>query len=659
LNSIDLTHDGGYILGGYSSSNISGDKTENRIAVSGLHNDYWVVKLDSVGNIIWENTIGSGKNDELNSIQTTQDGGFILGGISNSNANHDKTDALIAKEDYWAVKLDSLGNVEWDNALGGIDEDYLLTAFQLSDGGFILGGYSNSDNFMTSDKAEDNLGSFDFWIVKLNSEGVIEWENTIGGEHLDYFESLIPVADGFILGGHSRSAISSDKTQNPIGGFEYDYWIVKIDLEGNVIWDKTIGGTGEESFNSITATSDGGYMIGGTSVSPISGDKTENNIGAEDFWIVKLDSLGDVEWDKTIGGTGYDILESIFQVEESFILAGYSDSDASGNKSENSFGDDDFWVVRINALGEVEWDKTIGGTDDDRLLDAIKINDSEYILAGYSLSDASGLKTEGNNGSWDYWVVKLSPDPLSCSITSTISPSGPTSFCKPGSVILNAPIDASYTYQWKKNGGNIPGATSSTYTANKTGNYQVEVSNETCSDLSGEVTVVASAKPNAIITNTDATNDICFDTHIKLKTGAVAGYSYQWYNSTTPISGAISNIYFATAAGSYRVKVTNSIGCFKLSTPYEIINSCRIGDENGDVLIYPNPAQTELFIQTDGFNKGEIKIIIYNSTGQKIFSQSNNNSELVQINITEFNAGIYTVIISDNEKMATKQFVKE
>ena len=290
LHSVKQTSDGGYILGGHSKSGISGDKTEDVIGMFDF--DYWVVKLDGLGNIVWQNTIGGNSVDELYSVQQTSDGGYILGGLSYSDLSGDKTESYLGVSDYWVVKLDGLGNIVWQNTIGGNQNDELHSVQQTSDGGYILGGFSDSG--ISGDKTEARMGPVGFqnyWVVKLDGSGTIVWQNTIGGNHHDRLYSVQQTSDGgYILGGSSCSDISGDKTENDM--HEGDYWVVKLDGSGNVVWENTIGGWagawfGDELY-SVQQTSDGGYILGGYSYSDLSGDKTEANLGENDYWVVKL-----------------------------------------------------------------------------------------------------------------------------------------------------------------------------------------------------------------------------------------------------------------------------------------------------------------------------------------------------------------------------------
>ncbi len=405
--SITQTSDGGFIIGGSSNSGISGDKSESCFG----NNDYWVLKVDSIGNILWQNTIGGGGIDDLFSLSQTSDGGYVLGGTSNSDISGNKTvSAVSGSFDYWLVKLDSAGNIEWQKDIGGSGSDNLRYIQQTDDFGYIIGGYSNSP--ISGDKTEASiLGSDDYWIVKLNSLGSIEWDSNIGGNNQDVLWVIYQTIDkGFILGGSSYSGISGDKTEVNIAGSQ-DYWIIKLDSTGTIVWQNTIGGNFTDFLSDIKQTSDRGYIVGGGSYSGISGDKTESSRGVSDCWILKLDSLGNIEWQKTIGGDLEDGTYVITQTPDGgFISAGISKSGISGDKTESNIGFYDYWVIKLDNVGNILWQKTLGGWNDDVLLAADKTIDGGFILGGWSNSPISGDKIEDNTGSADFWIIKLQPE---------------------------------------------------------------------------------------------------------------------------------------------------------------------------------------------------------------------------------------------------------
>ncbi|MBK6640824.1 MAG: T9SS type A sorting domain-containing protein [Bacteroidetes bacterium] len=389
LIAIEQIPDGGYILGGSSNSNASGNKTENSNGVD----DYWIVKTDSLGNILWQNSIGGSGYDILFSLTQTTDGGFILGGTSDSNISGDKTENSNGGKDFWIVKADSLGNIQWQNTIGGSGSDELRTIAETSDGGYILAG--NSDSNISGDKTENSNGFTDFWIVKTDSLGVVQWQNTIGGSNPEIPYYISQTADGgYIVGGISNSNISGDKTENCLGG--EDYWIVKTDSLGNILWQNTNGGSDNDYLLSISTTADGGYILGGTSFSSISGDKTEYNIGANDCWIVKTDDLGVIQWQNTLGGSGWDEVYSVEQTSDTrYIIGGFSTSDISGDKTENGNGLADYWIVKItdkyNSIeGKLFIDANSNGSQDVGEIPVVNKKITESSTGRFSFSEQSG-----------------------------------------------------------------------------------------------------------------------------------------------------------------------------------------------------------------------------------------------------------------------------
>ncbi len=402
LRSIKQTADGGYVIGGSSQSDTNGDKSES---CRGGY-DYWVVKLHADGSKAWDKTFGGNAEDILNSIQQTTDGGYILGGYSSSNASEDKTDNAKGKNDYWIIKLNASGSKEWEKTIGGNNYDLLYSLQQTTDGGYILGGHSFSN--VNEDKSENSKGGSDYWIIKLKPDGSKEWDKTIGGSGDDALYSLQQTTDGsFILGGYSNSNAGSDKSENSRGNL--DYWVVKLNANGSKEWDKTYGGSEIDLLHYLQLTADNGFILGGYSDSNANGDKSENAKSSSDFWVVKLKADGSKEWDNTVGGNNADILRSLQQTTDGgYILGGDSRSDISGDKSENVIGGgQDYWVVKLSASGAKEWDKTIGGSGYEFMSSLIQNTDGNYILAGSSNSNLSEDKSENSKGSLDYWIVKL------------------------------------------------------------------------------------------------------------------------------------------------------------------------------------------------------------------------------------------------------------
>jgi hypothetical protein len=359
--------------------------------------------------IQWERTFGGSEKDFASQVKPTSDGGYVLGGYSYSGPSGTKTSAAYGLGDYWVVKLDASGNKQWDRSFGGTNFDGIHALEQTADGGYVLGGISFSD--ASGNKASAHYGSGDYWIVKLDAGGNRLWDNSFGGSSNEVLRSLQQTSDGgFILGGISFSGISGNKTSASQGAG--DFWVVKLDGNGNKQWEKSYGGNDRDELRDLTQTSDGGYVLGGSSRSGVSGNKTSANQGTNtsDYWLLKLDGNGNKQWEKVYGGNDADELYSVQQVSDSgYILGGSSYSAASGNKTSGTYGSHDYWVVKLNSSGTKQWEKSYGGDNADELHSVQQASDGGYRLGGISASGISGTKTSAcsNSDSGDYWVVKL------------------------------------------------------------------------------------------------------------------------------------------------------------------------------------------------------------------------------------------------------------
>ena len=413
------TADGGYLVGGDSNTGINGDKTEDQKGGNdtdaGPYDDFWLVKLSAQGKIEWDKTYGGNGYDFLESLEPTQDGGYILGGTSTTGKNGDKTEASRGNSDYWIVKLDAAGKKVWDKTIGGDYVDDLSAVHELPNGGYLLAGSSRSAK--GQDKSQDSKGHFDYWIVQVDATGKKVWDKTIGGDQVDALASVAFTSDGsYLLGGSSASGKSGDKTEAnkrvESKGDSYDYWLVKVKDETTPTttqWNKRYGGKGRDNFTGVIKTTDGGYLSGGYTESGISGDKSQASQGKNDYWIVKSDQNGKKQWEKRYGGNEDDYLNRVIQTQEGgYLLAGSSYSGKSGDKSEASRGDRDYWLVKVDAQGNKEWDKAYGGSGQDELQKVVQLASGEYVLGGSSGSPVSGDQTQLSQGFTDLWLVKVS-----------------------------------------------------------------------------------------------------------------------------------------------------------------------------------------------------------------------------------------------------------
>ncbi len=398
---IQKTADGGYILSGRSSSSASGDVA----AVNHGLGDYWIVKLDANGVIVWDKLFGGSNDEAAFSIQQTTDGGYIVTGTSLSSANGNVSGTNHGLQDYWILKLDANGNITWNKLLGGNSSELSYSIQQTTDGGYIVAGYSLSS--ANGDVTGTNHGFLDDWIIKLDAAGNIVWNKLLGGDNDEEALSIQQTTDGgYIIAGYSLSSANGDVTATNHG--LNDYWIVKLNAAGAITWNKLLGGTGNEYATSIQQTADGGYIVAGYSTSSANGNVTGVNHGLKDYWIVKLDAAGNISWNKLLGGSGDDIAYNIQQTTDGgYIVAGSSKSSANGDVTGTNRGLNDYWIVKLDAAGNISWNKLIGGSNDDIAYSIQQCAGGGYIIAGYSGSSSTGDVTGTNHGATDYWVVRL------------------------------------------------------------------------------------------------------------------------------------------------------------------------------------------------------------------------------------------------------------
>jgi hypothetical protein len=299
-----------------------------------------------------------GKNDDGGkSLIQTSDGGYAIAGVTKSFGAGDW--------DVYVVKLDANGNLQWTKTIGGENEDMGLSLIQTSDGGYAIAGHTESFG----------AGNWDVYVVKLDANGNLQWTKTIGGENEDLGFSLIQTSDGgYAIAGATKS----------FGAGEDDVYVVKLDAKGNLQWTKTIGGKNNEWGYSLIQTSDGGYAIAGPTSS--------FGAGGADVYVVKLDANGNLQWTKTIGGPKDDWGTSLIRTSDGgFAIAGTTISFGAGLS--------DAYLVKLDANGNLQWTKTIGGKDFEDGYSLIQTSDGGYTIAGTIESFGAG---EAN-----VYVVKL------------------------------------------------------------------------------------------------------------------------------------------------------------------------------------------------------------------------------------------------------------
>jgi hypothetical protein len=422
--SIFLTQDGGYILAG-SSSSVDGDITGHHASTvyGNLNYDFWIVKIDSSGNIQWQKSEGGSDMDYGESIIQTSDLGYIIAGASRSNDGDVTYNHNPLRDDYWIIKLDTSGNLLWDKSLGGSNFDHAYSVQEITNNGCIIAGYAISND---SDVTGNN-GYRDYWIVKIDSSRNIHWQKCYGSTSYDDAFSILKTKDGgYIVAGNASANNGNVTGYHGNNATCHDAWVIKLDSSGNLQWQKCFGGSSTDGAYSIQQTFDGGYIFSGYTYSNdgnVSGNH-DTTSGTSDFWIVKIDYLGNIQWQKCYGGSDGDQAFSIQQTNDrGYIVAGKTnsnDGDITGFHGIITGSDlyNDIWIVKLDTIGNLQWQKCIGGSHDDQASTIKETNDGGFIVIGNTYSNDGDVT--GNHGAADYWAVKLAPPPLEIKTKSMI-----------------------------------------------------------------------------------------------------------------------------------------------------------------------------------------------------------------------------------------------
>ena len=304
----------------------------------------------------WVKTYGGSELDEATSVQQTSDGGYIIAGTTKSYGAGDK--------DFYLIKTNENGDTTWTKTYGGAETDECQSVKQTTDGGYIIAGTTNS--FVAGDK--------DYYLIKTNENGDTVWSKTFDNSKYDNAFSTLQTTDGgFVIVGYTQQT----------GNSSYDVYLIKTDASGDTIWTKTYGGTQSEFPHYVNQTSDGGYIITGSTFS--------NTLGSQDVYLVKTDEYGDTLWTKAYGGTGSDVAEHVQQTPDGgYIIAGNTESFGTGSY--------DAYLLKTDSLGDTTWTKTYGGVDFDKATSVQQTTDGGYIIAGMTKSYGAG--------NMDVYVIK-------------------------------------------------------------------------------------------------------------------------------------------------------------------------------------------------------------------------------------------------------------
>ena len=310
---------------------------------------------------LWSNTFGGYSYEICYSVCQTVDGGYFLGGETQSYSSGPYDTNI------YVIKTNEQGDLLWGISLGGTEDDRCYSVQQTADTGYILAGYTNSFSEST-----------DFWLVKMNEDGDSLWSKTLGRNNVEVCYSVQQTSDeGYILAGYTKIA----------GAIDADFCLIKTNEEGDSLWSRVFGEDSSDVCKSVQQTSDGGYILVGYTCS--------YGAGNCDYWLLKTNEYGDSLWSRTFGGIEDDVCNSVRQTsDEGYILAGYTKSFGSGEY--------DFWIIKTDENGDSVWSKTLGGEGGESCHSVQQTSDEGYILAGLIYPFPTGWM--------DFWLVKMNGD---------------------------------------------------------------------------------------------------------------------------------------------------------------------------------------------------------------------------------------------------------
>lgn len=311
----------------------------------GSGKDMYLLKIDKNGNTVWSRTYGGKKVDSGIKIKKTSDGNYII--IGNTTSFGAK------RRDLYLIKINEDGEEIWSHAYGGDLNEFGLDVSETKDGGYILVGETNSFDVL----------DHDIYMVKVDSKGTLEWSKTMGADSIEFASSVLPVEDGYIIGGETNS----------IGAGGWDVMMVKTDLEGEVVWTKVYGGQKDEHLNEIIQDDFGHFVFIGSTLS--FGD------GGRDIFYGLTDPEGNVVRLKTLGEKGDEEPQSVRKVgDDGYVIVGFSNSFNDGLTGQDAY------VIRMNKRFKMRWSKTFGGALNDLGFALSSHSSGNFVIAGESVS---------------------------------------------------------------------------------------------------------------------------------------------------------------------------------------------------------------------------------------------------------------------------------
>ena len=312
----------------------------------------WVLKLDPDGNVLWNQTFLEGEGSEFRYVLDLDDGFLLVGNVF----------LPAGDTDGYVVRVDDEGNLGWNLTLGGENVDKLFSALATQDGFMLVG--------LTYSFGSDS----EVWVVKTDVDGNVVWNKNYGGTLEDAGRAIAPAEDNqYFVAGYTNS----------MGNGDYDFLLLKVDAAGNMAWNKTFGGTLSDKAYAAAGTAGGCVVVG---------DTRSKGEGETDAWIIKVDANGNLLWDKAVGGEGFDMPTCVTVSNyQGYLVGGFTFSFGKGER--------DFWLFKVDDSGNLLWSRTTGRSDFEEAYAVLEVAETEFVMAGWTNSIGAGH--------YDFYVVKV------------------------------------------------------------------------------------------------------------------------------------------------------------------------------------------------------------------------------------------------------------
>lgn len=629
IEDIKQTPDGGYIVVGSTASfTMDGDVLFNHSTYNWPW-DIWVVKTDACGAMQWQRSLGGSNDDFGQSVALTNDGGYIVAGHTESQ-DGDVTNYLGGAADAWLIKLDSAGNTVWQKTYGGYNSDGASMIQRTSDGGFIVIAWSSSN--------ADTLGDddYDYAFYKIDTAGNLQWKKLYGGLMDDTPYSVIETSNGnYVAVGYAESN-NGDVTNHHGAAGLGDCWVVVVDSSGNLLHEFSLGGSATDKGSAVVQTSNSSYLVAAYTNST-DGD-VATALGAYDVWLISIDTSGNILWQRSYGGSQTDVVKSLEKCAGNrFILGGSSlsnDGDATGNHST----DQDCFLLNVDSAGNIRWKRMFGGTQYDATGMMRQTPDGGYIFGGYTYSNDGDATAGIFHGNADFWIVKFDPE---------IPISGASTICIGDTDVLS--VSGAQTYTWMP--GNIVGQTIHVSPSSST-TYTVYAKIDTCgAPAYNTFAVNVNTVPVVTFTTLGFADSVCVDAGAQTLTGATpAGGIYSGPgvsgNSFDPAAVGTGNytITYIDGSGNCSDTATHSVNV-------KICNTTGIANAAKDLRIYPNPAHNSCTLRA-AQPLGHISV--QNLLGEEVL-KTHVNTLQTELDLSAIPNGLYIVHTQQGYFRLTKE----